>query len=152
MHAVRVCLFCFVFSLGRRRRLGAPLQRELEAKKRDAHRAPLRQRQLKHGQQVATGAGKAFPHGTGAGDSLRMAYQEATSADKAFAHRTGAGSRSHLGAGARLSRTAQAREVARTWPTRSRRARARLSRTARAREVARTWQSFEMACDTVTVY
>jgi hypothetical protein len=41
--------------------------------------------------------------------SLRMANQEVTGADKAFAHGTGAGSRSHLGAGARLSRTTQAR-------------------------------------------
>ena len=59
--------------------------------------------------QVATGAGKAFAYGTDAGGSLRMAYQEATGADKAFAHGTGAGSHSHLGAGARLSRTAQVR-------------------------------------------
>ena len=42
--------------------------------------------------QVATGAGKAFAFGTGAGGSLRMAYQEAMGADKAFAHGTGAGS------------------------------------------------------------
>ena len=68
--------------------------------------------------------------------SLRMANQEVTDADNAFAHGTGAGSRSHLGAGTRLSRTAKAREVARTWPTR--RHRARFSRTAWAREVART--------------
>ena len=32
---VRVSLFCFEFPLGRLRRLGAPPQRELEAKKRD---------------------------------------------------------------------------------------------------------------------
>ena len=66
--------------------------------------------------QVATGAGNAFAYGTGAGGSLRMANQEATGADKAFAYGTGtgAGSRSHFGAGARLSRTAQMREVART--------------------------------------
>ena len=49
--------------------------------------------------QVATGAGEAFTHGTGAGGSLRMAYQEAACADRAFAHGTGAGSRSYLGAG-----------------------------------------------------
>ena len=48
----------------------------------------------------------------------------------------------------RLSRTARKREVARTWPTRRRRARARLLRTARAREVARTWPSYEMVRDT----
>ena len=44
----------------------------------------------------------------------------------------------------RHSRTARKREVARTWPTRRRRARAMLLRTARAREVARTWPSYEM--------
>ena len=38
VYAVRDCLFCFGFSLGRRRRLGAPPQREFEAKKTDAHR------------------------------------------------------------------------------------------------------------------
>ena len=102
--------------------------------------------------QVATGAGKTFAYGTGAGGSLRMAYQEATGADKAFAHGTGAGGRSHLGAGARLSRTAQVREVAWTLTTRRRLARATLSRTARAREVARTWQSYEMVRDTVTMH
>jgi hypothetical protein len=48
----------------------------------------------------------------------------------------------------RLSRTARKREVARTWPTRRRRARARHLRTARAREVARTWPSYEMVRDT----
>ena len=64
--------------------------------------------------QVATDAGKAFAYGTGAGGSLRMANQEVTGADKAFAYGTGAGGRSHFGAGARLSRTAQVREVART--------------------------------------
>ena len=55
------------------------------------------------------------------GDTLslfkrRMANQEATGADKAFAYGTGkgAGGRSHFGAGARLSRTAQVRELART--------------------------------------
>ena len=64
--------------------------------------------------QVATGAGKAFAYGTGAGGSLRMAYQEATGVDKAFAHGMSAGGGSHLGAGARLSRTAQVWEVART--------------------------------------
>ena len=47
---------------------------------------------------------------------------------------------------------ARAREVARTWPTRRRRARARLSRTGRAREVARTWQTYEMVRGTVTVH
>ena len=46
--------------------------------------------------QVATGAGEAFTHGTGAGGSLRMAYQEATGAGKAFAYGTGAVGRSHL--------------------------------------------------------
>ena len=46
--------------------------------------------------------------------SLRMANQVATGAGNAFAYGTGAGGRSHLGAGARLSRTTQAREVART--------------------------------------
>ena len=64
--------------------------------------------------QVATGAGKPLAYGTGAGGSLRMANQEATGADKAFAHGTSAGGRLHFGAGARLSRTAQMREVART--------------------------------------
>jgi hypothetical protein len=64
--------------------------------------------------QVATGAGKPLAYGTGAGGSLRMANQEVTGADKAFAYGTGAGGRSHFGAGARLSRTAQVREVART--------------------------------------
>ena len=64
--------------------------------------------------QVATGAGKALAYGTGAGDSLRMANQEATGADKAFAYGAGAGVRPHFGAGARLSRSAQMREVART--------------------------------------
>ena len=64
--------------------------------------------------QAATGAGKAFAYGTGAGGSFRMANQEATGADKAFAYGTGAGGRSHFGAGAMLSRTAQVREVART--------------------------------------
>ena len=59
--------------------------------------------------QAATGAGKAFAYGTGAGGSFRMANQEATGADKAFAYGTGAGGRSHFGAGARLSRTAQRR-------------------------------------------
>ena len=39
--------------------------------------------------QVATGAGKAFAYGTGAGGSLRMANQEVTGADKAFAYGTG---------------------------------------------------------------
>ena len=47
----------------------------------------------------------------------------------------------------RLARTARKREVARTWPTRRRRARARLLHTARAREVARTWPSYEMVRD-----
>ena len=104
--------------------------------------------------QVATGAGKAFAYGTGAGGSLCMANQEATGADKAFAYvtGTGAGGRSHFGAGARLSRTVQVREVARTWPTRRRRTRPRLSRTARAREVARTCKSYEMVRDTATVH
>ena len=37
-----------------------------------------------------------------------MANQVATGAGKAFAYITGAGGRSHLGAGARLFRTAQA--------------------------------------------
>jgi len=46
--------------------------------------------------QVATGAGKAFAYGTGAGGSMRMANQEAMGADKAFAHGTSAGGRSHL--------------------------------------------------------
>ena len=64
--------------------------------------------------QVATGAGKAFAYGTGAGGSLRMANPEATGADKAFAYGTGVEGRSHFGARARLSRTAQVREVART--------------------------------------
>ena len=86
--------------------------------------------------QVATGAGHAFAYGTGAEGSLRMANQVVTGAGKAFAYSTGAGGRSYLGAGARLSRTAKAREVARTWPTRRRRA--RFSRTAWAWEVART--------------
>ena len=45
-----------------------------------------------------------------------------------------------------------ATEAACAWPTRWRRARARLSRTARAREVARTWPSYEMARDTLTVH
>ena len=58
--------------------------------------------------QVATGAGKAFAYGTGAGGSLRMANQEAMGADEAFAYSTGTGGRSHLGAGARLSRTTRA--------------------------------------------
>ena len=64
--------------------------------------------------QVATGAGKAFAYGTGAGVSLRMAYQEATGADKVrarhgrgkslalgrrgktFSYDAGAGGGSHL--------------------------------------------------------
>ena len=62
--------------------------------------------------QVATGAGKVFAYGTGAGGSFRMAYQGATGADQAFAYGTGAGDRSHFGAGARLPRTAQVRELA----------------------------------------
>ena len=66
--------------------------------------------------QVASCAGEAFAYGTGAGGNLCMTSQEATGADKAFAYgtSTGAGSRSHFGAGARLSRTAQVRKVART--------------------------------------
>jgi len=59
--------------------------------------------------QAATGAGKAFAYGTGAGGSFRMANQEATGADKSFAYGTGAGGRSHFGAGARLPRTALVR-------------------------------------------
>jgi len=81
--------------------------------------------------QVATGAGKAFAYGTGAGGSLRMANQEAMGADEAFAYSTGTGGRSHLGAGARLSRTTRAWEAACTWPARRRRA--RFLRTAWAR-------------------
>ena len=66
--------------------------------------------------QEASDAGKAYAYGTGAVGSLCMANQEATGADKAFAYGTGtgAGGRSHFGAGARLSRTAKVREVART--------------------------------------
>ena len=66
--------------------------------------------------QEESDAGKAFAYGTGAGGSLCMANQEATGADKAFAYGTGtgAGGRSHFGAGARLSRTAQVLELART--------------------------------------
>ena len=65
--------------------------------------------------QEASDAGKAYAYDTGAGGSLRMTNQEATGADKAFAHGTSAGGRSHFGAGARLSRTVQVREVARTY-------------------------------------
>jgi len=36
--AVRVCLFCFEFSLGRGAKAPSPPQREFEAKKTDAHR------------------------------------------------------------------------------------------------------------------
>ena len=66
--------------------------------------------------QEESDAGKAIAYGTGAGGSLCMANQETTGADKAFAYGTGtgAGGRSHFGAGARLSRTAQVRVVART--------------------------------------
>ena len=64
--------------------------------------------------QVATGAGSAFAHSTGAGGSLRMAYQEATGGKgfrvrhgrgkslalgrrgKAFSYDAGAGGGSHL--------------------------------------------------------
>ena len=94
--------------------------------------------------------GKAFSYDTGAGGGSHLADQEASG--KVFAYGMGAGGRSHLGAGARLSRTAQVPEVARTWSTRRRRARARLSRTAQAREIARTWPSYEMVHDTVTVH
>ena len=63
--------------------------------------------------------------------SLRMANQVATGAGKASAYSTGAGGRSHLGAGAGLFRSAQAGGG-------SHLADQEASRTARAREVART--------------
>ena len=103
------------------------------------------------GKSLALGClGKAFSYGKGAGGGSRLADQEAPG--KAFAYGMGAGGRSHLGAGARLARTAQMPELARTWPTRRRRARAGLSRTVQAREIARTWPSYEMVHGTVTVH
>ena len=44
--------------------------------------------------QEATGAGKAFAYGTGAGGGSNLADQEASGAGKAFAYGTGAGGRS----------------------------------------------------------
>ena len=118
--------------------------------RRSDHAEDLRVRNGR-GRSLSLGRrGKAFSYGTGAGGGSHLADQEASG--KVFAYGMGAGGRSHLGAGARLARTAQVPEVARTWSTRRRRARARLSRTAQAREVARTWPSYEMIHDTVTVH
>ena len=77
VHAVRICLFCFGFSLGRLRRL--------------AHRAPLRQRQPAHGQPGGDGRGQSFRVQHGRGRSLALRRR-----GKAFSHGTDAGGGPHL--------------------------------------------------------
>ena len=75
MHTVRVCLFCFEFSLGGEGAL-APRPKENSKQKRQTRTAPHCDRgSLRMANQVATGAGNAFAYGTGAGGSLRMANQ-----------------------------------------------------------------------------
>ena len=71
----------------------APRPKGNSKQKRQTRTAPHCDRgSLRMANQVATGVGKAFAKGTGAGGSLRMAYQE-TTADKAFAYGMGAGGR-----------------------------------------------------------
>ena len=68
----------------------APRPKENSKQKRKTRTAPhCDTGSLRMANQVATGAGKAFAYGTGAGVSLRMANQEATGAGKAFAYGTG---------------------------------------------------------------
>ena len=84
---------------------GAPPQKDLEArpqKKSEGFRVLVRVIAIAEWLCVT----RTAPHCDRG--SLRMANQVATGAGKALAYSTGAGGRSHFGAGARLSRTAQA--------------------------------------------